>query len=159
MLLCILVGNLVFALWSTLVFLVFLHVPVHLWLLLNICAPTQYITIVAMVFELKNKRYLSWQIAMACFLFRFGTGGMFVFPWDGYMLTSQFSHIFMTLLALFIIYIAVVSEDPLKKKKTLLGLIIGIIIILMIDLVVFPIGFMDPIAVEMMESMGFSINY
>lgn len=96
---------------------------------------------------------------MACFLIRFGTGGMFAFPWDGYMLSSQFSHILMTLLAAFIIYIGIKSEDPLKKKKIIGGLAIGLVAIMIINYMVFPLMLTDPLAVEMLESMGFSMNF
>ena len=158
-LIILLVGNLLSALNSTFAFLVFKAVPFHLWLVFNICAPVIYVTTAAMLFELKGKRFISWQIAMVVFLFRFGTGGMFTFPWSGYMLASQFGHILMTILAGFIIYIIYKTEDDEKKKKVIGGFIIGLVVVLLLDLVLFPVIFSDPQVMSLLDSMNYDMNF
>lgn len=134
---------LVNALWSTFVFLVFLKVPVHYWAFLNICAPTIYLTITALF--LKNKVFMN---AMVPFLIFFGTGGLFVFNWSSIMLQAQFTHILMTITA---IYIVLSSLDA--KKKIFAGFTIGIIAILILTLLVFPIVFSNPEIARIFEQM------
>ena len=134
---------LVNALWSTFVFLVFLKVPIYYWIFLNICAPTIYLTIAALL--LKNEVFMN---AMVPFLIYFGTGGLFVFSWSSIMLQAQFTHILMTITA---IYIVLSSLDD--KKKMLVGFTIGIIAILILTLVAFPIVFSNPDVVKILEQM------
>jgi len=134
---------LVNALWSTFVFLVFLRVPVYYWVFLNICAPTIYLTIAALL--LKNKVFMS---ATVPFLTYFGTGGLFLFNWSSIMLQAQFTHILMTVTA---IYIVLSSLDA--KKKMLIGFTIGIVAILILTLLVFPIVFSNPEVARIFEQM------
>jgi len=134
---------LVNALWSTFVFLVFLRVPVYYWVFLNICAPTIYLTIAALLF--KNKVFMN---AMVPFLIYFGTGGLFVFNWSSIMLQAQFTHMLMTITA---VYIVLSSLDA--KKKILVGFMVGIIVILILTLLVFPIVFSNPEVARIFEQM------
>jgi len=134
---------LVNAFWSTLVFLVFLKIPVYYWVFLNICAPTIYLTIAALLF--KNKVFMN---AMVPFLIYFGTGGLFLFNWSSIMLQAQFTHILMTITA---IYIVLSSLDA--KKKMLVGFTIGIIAILILTILVFPIVFSNPEVARIFEQM------
>lgn len=116
------------ALWSTFVFLVFLKVPVYYWVFLNICAPTIYLTIATLLFT--NKVFMN---AMIPFLIYFGTGGLFLFSWSSIMLQAQFTHILMTITA---IYIVLSSLDA--KKKMPVGFTIGIIAIPYLDITSVP---------------------
>ena len=134
---------LVNALWSTFVFLVFLKVPVYYWVFLNICAPTIYLTIAALLF--KNKVFMN---AMVPFLIYFGTGGLFLFNWSSIMLQAQFTHILMTITA---IYIVLSSLDD--KKKMVVGFTIGIVAILILTILVFPIVFSNPEVARIFEQM------
>jgi len=134
---------LVNALWSTFVFLVFLRVPVYCWVFLNICAPTIYLTIAALLF--KNKVFMN---AMVPFLMYFGTGGLFLFNWSSIMLQAQFTHILMTITA---IYIVLSSLDD--KKKMIVGFTIGIVAILILTILVFPIVFSNPEVAGIFEQM------
>jgi len=134
---------LVNALWSTFVFLVFLRVPVYYWVFLNICAPTIYLTIAALLF--KNKVFMN---AMVPFLMYFGTGGLFLFNWSSIMLQAQFTHILMTITA---IYIVLSSLDD--KKKMIVGFTIGIVAILILTILVFPIVFSNPEVAGIFEQM------
>lgn len=120
---------LVNALWSTFVFLVFLKVPVYHWVFLNICAPIIYLTIAALL--LKNEFLMN---AMVPFLIYFGTGGLFVFGWAPVMLQAQFTRILMTITAIYI-----VLSTLHAKKKILEGFIWGIIAVLILTFLVFPI--------------------
>jgi len=120
---------LVNALWSTFVFLVFLKVPVYHWVFLNICAPIIYLTIAALL--LKNEFLMN---AMVPFLIYFGTGGLFVFGWAPVMLQAQFTRILMTIIAIYI-----VLSSLHAKRKMLEGFIWGIIALLILTLLVFPI--------------------
>lgn len=134
---------LVNALWSTFVFLVFLKVPFYYWIFLNICAPTIYLTTAALL--IKNKVFMN---VMVPFLIYFGTGGLFVFSWSSIMLQAQFTHILMTITA---IYIVLSSLD--EKKKMLVGLTLGIIAILIVTLLAFPIVFSNPEVATILEQM------
>ncbi len=144
-------ANLSMTCWSTFAFLVFLQVPVWLWLFLNICAPTQYATIIALIrSKSKNDNLISKNIAVPL-LFRFGTGGFFFFPWSGNMLTAQASHIIMTITTIFIAVSTLSSDEFDRRNKMIVGLIVGIIIVLIIDFIVFPIVFSNQLA-----SLGFT---
>jgi len=134
---------LVNALWSTFVFLVFLKVPVYYWVFLNICAPTIYLTIVALLLE--NKVFMN---AMIPFLIFFGTGGLFMFNWSSIMLQAQLTHILMTITA---IYIVLSSLDA--KRKMLVGFAIGIVVVLILTSLVFPIVFSKPEVARILEQM------
>jgi len=132
------------ALWSTFVFLVFLKVPVYYWVFLNICAPTIYLTAAALL--LKNEIFMN---AMVPFLIFFGTGGLFVFNWSSIMLQAQFTHILMTITAIYIMLLS------LGSKKKLIGITIGIIAVLILTLLVFPIVFSNPEVAEILEQMTY----
>jgi len=134
---------LVNAFWSSFVFLVFLKVPVYYWFFLNICAPTIYLTTAALLS--KNKVFMN---AMVPFLIYFGTGGLFLFNWSSIMLQAQFTHILMTITA---IYIVLLSLD--SKKKMLVGFTVGIIAILILTILVFPIVFSNPEVARIFEQM------
>ena len=117
------------ALWSTLVSLIFLKVPVYYWFFLNICAPIIYLTVVALL--LKNEFFMN---AMVPFLIYFGTGGLLIFGWSPVMLQAQFTCILMTITAIYI-----VLSSLHAKRKMLEGFIWGIIAVLILTLLVFPI--------------------
>ncbi len=72
------------AVWASLVFLVFLRLDVLSWIMLNICSPTQFATILA----LASQRRLLMNAAVPWLLF-FGFGGLLIFSWSGYMIVAQ----------------------------------------------------------------------
>jgi len=121
----------------------FLNVPIYYWVFLNICAPTIYLTVIALLF--KNKVFMN---AMVPFLIFFGTGGLFMFSWSPIMLQAQLTHILMTITA---IYIALSSLDA--KKKMLLGFTIGIVAVLLLEILVFPRVFSIPEVARILEQM------
>ncbi len=149
-------ANLSMAGWSTFVFLVFLQVPVWLWLFLNICAPTQYATILTLIRSKNKNDNLIPKNIVVPLLFRFGTGGLFFFPWSGNMLTAQVSHIVMTITAIFIAVSTLSSVESNRRNKMIVGLIVGMIIVLIIDFIMFPIVFSNPLAQFHLESLGFT---
>lgn len=77
----LIVLNMINAVYSTFVFLVFLRVPVQYWVFLNICAPIQFLTVTALL--IKNKVLTNVAVPLLTF---FGFGGLFVFSWSEYML-------------------------------------------------------------------------
>ena len=85
---------------------------------------------------------------MVPFLIYFGTGGLFLFNWSSIMLQAQFTHILMTITA---IYIVLSSLDD--KKKMLVGFTIGIVAILILTILVFPIVFSNPEVARIFEQM------
>ena len=120
-----------------------MKVPVYYWGFLNICAPTIYLTIAALLF--KNKVFMN---AMVPLLIYFGTGGLFVSSWSSIMLQAQFTHILMTATAIYI-----VLSSLYAKKKMLLGIVIGMAATLTLTLLVFPIVFSNPEVARIFEQM------
>ncbi len=135
--------NLINAVFSTFVFLVFLGVPVYYWFFLNICAPTQFLTIIALL--MRNKVLMN--IATPLLLY-FGFGGLFIFSWSGYMLQAQLNHILMTITA---VYIFLLSLSD--KQKLITGISIGVVIILILQIFFFPIIFSIPEVKNLFEQM------
>ena len=89
-------------------------------------------------------------------LFRFGTGGLFLFPWTGEMLMAQISHIVMTITAIFLLITSLKGKETHDQKQAIVGILIGIGLFLIIDFVVFPVVFSSPLAMDMLDSMGFA---
>jgi hypothetical protein len=151
--------NLGFAVYSTLIFLTFLKVSVWLWLFLNICAPTQFLCSGLFMLDLKGKPLPAFEAAMVPFLAFFGTGGLFTFPWTGYMLTSQFSHIAMTFLWGYIVVLSFkrIKADSLMKRGIVIGLILGILAVVILNIMIFPIVFSTELAQKLLFDMGYMI--
>ncbi|MDP4276175.1 MAG: hypothetical protein Q8914_00945 [Bacteroidota bacterium] len=81
---------------STWYFLGVAKVSVLQWLVFNACAPSSVAYLAGFILFLTrgNKVWLSVAVIP---IFFFGTMGFFVFPWNGYNLMAQISHITMTL--------------------------------------------------------------
>lgn len=136
--------NLINAVYSTFIFLVFLRVPVQYWVFLNICGPIQFLTVTALL--IKNKSLTNVAVPLLAY---FGFGGLFVFSWSGYMIQAQLNHILMTVTA---IYILLTSLKDRRKLMT--GISIGIIIVLIIVILVSPIVMKIPEVKEIFEQMA-----
>lgn len=124
----IIILNLINAIYSAFILLVFLHVPVHYWIFLNICAPIQFFTITALL--IRNK--LLSDIAIPLLIF-FGFGAIFIFSWSGHMMQAQLNHILMTITAIYILLM-----NLKDKRNPIMGISIGIIIILLLEVLIFP---------------------
>ena len=104
---CILsVSMLLLAFWGFFVFKVFLKASFIQWLMYNVCAPTQIIFFVLVIFLCRRPQNLQYLLILVIPLTVFGTMGLFIFPWSGQgALTTQISHILMTISAGWAIYI------------------------------------------------------
>lgn len=151
--------NFFFAAYSTIIFTIFLQVPVWLWIFLNICAPSQFLTIAGIIGDIKEKSVIIYQMSLVPFLLFFGTGGMFTFPWTGFMLMSQISHITMTITWILITYLNFRKTEENKILKLCIGLGIGTVLIIILNLIVFPIVFSNNIAQDLLNQMGFMNNF
>lgn len=100
------VSMLLLAIWGFFVFRVFLKASLIQWLMYNVCAPTQIIFFILVIFLSKRPQYLQYILIMVIPLTVFGTSGLFIFPWSGQgALATQVSHILMTISAGWAIYI------------------------------------------------------
>jgi hypothetical protein len=88
--------NLLAAAWSTFVFLGFLRFSPVEWVMINTCAPCVYLFAIA--FMLKSPLLM---VAASLLMLRYGTGGLFVFSWEGVNLTAQVGHLLMTVGAIY----------------------------------------------------------
>lgn len=81
---------------STGFFLGKLKVSLLEWIVFNACAPSSLAYLIGLVlfFTTRNK---IWLTIAAVPIFFFGTMGLFIFPWGGFNLIAQVSHILMTL--------------------------------------------------------------
>lgn len=97
---------LLLAFWGFFVFKVFLKASFIQWLMYNVCAPTQIIFFILVMLLCKRAQYLQYLLILVIPLTVFGTMGLFIFPWSGQgALTTQISHILMTISAGWAIYI------------------------------------------------------
>jgi hypothetical protein len=135
--------NLVNAVYSTFIFLVFLGVPVYYWVFLNICAPIQFFTVAGLIFKSKNITSIS--IPMLTF---FGCGGLFLFSWKGYMIQAQLNHILMTVTAAYLFL-----KNLKDKKRLLIGLSVGVTIVVLLVFLAFPVVMNIPEVMEIFERM------
>lgn len=90
--------NMLLALNSTFFFLGLAKTSVIEWMFFNACAPT--IILYVLGYFMRSKIVLALSLPALVF---FGTGGLFVFGWQGWELIAQISHIFMTLAVIWII--------------------------------------------------------
>lgn len=110
------------ALNSTFFFLTMLKSGVVGWLMMNSCAPS--IALFAIGFFLGSPVVM---VAACVPMFRYGTGGLFAFGWDGYNIIPQIGHILMTLAVIYVL-VCVVRN---RTRRTLgLGLALGLAIMI-----------------------------
>ena len=94
------------AIWGFFVFMVFLKASFVQWIMYNVCAPTQIVFFIFVMFLNKKPNYLQYLLVLVVPLMFFGTMGLFIFPWSGQgALITQLSHIFMTISAGWAIYV------------------------------------------------------
>lgn len=92
------------------------------WLVFNACAPSSIAYLIGFLIFLLTKNRIALHIGILP-LFFFGGLGLFLFPWSGYNLIAQFSHLIMVLNMLWALYTTITTGD---YKAAALGLLIGI---------------------------------
>lgn len=92
------------------------------WMVFNACAPSNIAYLIGFAIFLFTKNRIALHIGILP-LFFFGGLGLFVFPWSGYNLIAQFSHIVMVLNMAWALYTTFATGD---YKAAALGLLIGI---------------------------------
>lgn len=103
---CLGISMLLMAMWGFFVFTVFLKASFIQWIMYNVCAPTQIIFFILLIFSTKRTQPLKYFLILVIPLTVFGTMGLFIFPWSGQgALVTQLSHILMTISAGWAIYI------------------------------------------------------
>jgi hypothetical protein len=135
------------ALNGAFVFLGVLKTGIVGWLMLNTCAPS--IALFVIGFALGNPVVM---VAGSVLMFRYGTGGLFVFGWSGYDIPGQIGHILMTLS---VIYTTVHMVRGRRWRALGLGVLLGLAIL--IPLMIVQTGWLNAHP-EMME-MLFSGNW
>lgn len=92
------------------------------WIVFNACAPSNIAYLIGFTVFLLTKNRTALQISILP-LFFFGGLGLYLFPWSGYNLIAQFSHIIMVLNMTWALYTTLAAGD---YKALSLGLLIGI---------------------------------
>ena len=106
---------------SSYFFLVMKEVPFLTWICFNACAVANFTFLVGfMVFLVKGNKTIMYVAILP--LFFFGTGGLFVFPWDKMFLIAQISHLTMTINMILTVWIAFKKKD---FQQTTIGLLLG----------------------------------
>ncbi len=137
---------------SAIAFLVVRQVPVHIWFIMNICAPISFYT--ALVLILDKNRFSGYSLiamnAAVPFLLYFGIDGLLTFSWA--LMLAQIQHIFMVFTAIFILVVTYYSADDTKFRKLALGLAVGIVALLIVLFIIIPIILLDPLSQIILES-------
>lgn len=94
------------------------------WLVFNACAPSSIAYLIGFVIFLTTKDRSALHIAILP-LFFFGGLGLFVFPWNGYNLIAQVSHILMVLNIVWVLYETFKTAD---YRAAVIGLLLGILV-------------------------------
>lgn len=137
---------------SAIIFLVVRLIPVHIWFIMNICAPISFYTALVLILD-KNRYSGNFLIAMNAavpFLLYFGIDGLLTFSWA--LMLAQVQHIIMIVTALFILIVTYYSADDTKFRKLAIGLAVGIIALLIVLFIIIPIILLDPLAQAILES-------
>lgn len=125
--------------------MVLLHFTIFEWLIMNICAPTMIATSIGLIIYIyKPSRTTAYYlIAVSVLLFRFAIGGFFVpIPFSIQMIQAEIAHIFMIITGIYIIYFIFKDETKDDIKSIILkGILPGIIIMLFISFILFPVFF------------------
>lgn len=96
------------------------------WLAFNACAPSIALFIAGyIVYRYSDRCWLL--IASITPLVFFGTMGLFIFPWDGYNIIGQISHIVMTLA---VVWIVLVIRRRAEVKDFFIGLLTTVTLML-----------------------------
>jgi hypothetical protein len=109
---------------STYFFLSVSKVRVIEWVVFNACAPSSIAYLIGFVLYLGTKSRMWLHIAILPLIF-FGGLGLFLFPWSGYNLIAQFSHMVMVSNVLWVLYETFQTTD---YKAGFVGLLVGIVL-------------------------------
>lgn len=109
---------------STIYFLTNLKVSPLEWVVFNACAPSNILYILCFTFFLVTGNKTGLTIGILP-LFFFGTMGLIIFPWGGYNIIPQISHILMTLNVIWAVY-SIFSTGAYKAAT--IGFLISILI-------------------------------
>lgn len=94
------------------------------WLVFNACAPSNITYLIGFVIYLATKDRTALHIAILP-LFFFGGLGLLVFPWNGYNLIAQVSHILMASNIAWVLFYTFKTSD---YKAAAIGLLLGVLI-------------------------------
>lgn len=94
------------------------------WLVFNACAPSNIAYLIGFVVYLATKDRTALHIAILP-LFFFGGLGLFVFPWNGFNLIAQVSHILMVSNIAWVLFETFTTSD---YKAAAVGLLLGILV-------------------------------
>ncbi len=119
--------NLLMAINSANFFLRLLKANVADWLMMNTCVPSIGLFVIGFLFGSPVV-----MVAASVMMFRYGALGLFVFPWDGFNIIAQVSHISMTLA---VIYVAVDVIRNRRWKSLSIGLLLGIVVLFPLETV------------------------
>jgi hypothetical protein len=137
---------------SAIIFLFVRQIPVHIWFVMNICAPISFYTALVLILD-KNRYSGNSLIAMNAavpFLLYFGIDGLLTFSWA--LMLAQVQHIIMIITAIFILFVTYYSTDDTRIRKLIIGLSVGIIALLIVLFIIIPIILLDPLAQAILES-------
>jgi hypothetical protein len=107
---------------STYFFLSVSKVSIIEWIVFNACAPSSIAYLAGFALFLRTRDRMWFHIAILP-LFFFGGLGLFLFPWSGYNLIAQFSHMVMVSNALWALYGTFRMAD---YRAGFIGLLAGI---------------------------------
>lgn len=109
---------------STNFFLNVLKVKPLEWLIFNACAPSSITFLLGYIIYLATRNRLVQHIAVLPMLF-FGGLGLFVFPWSGFNIIGQISHVIMVL-NVFLLLMATFRQKD--YKTAVIGLLFSMVI-------------------------------
>ena len=92
------------------------------WIVFNACAPASITFLIGFVLSLtvKDRTVLHMSILP---MFFFGFLGMFVFPWKGYNIIAQISHVIMSMN---IVWVLITTFMAKNYQPAVIGLLLGI---------------------------------
>lgn len=114
--------NTLAALNSTFFFLVLVKAGMVGWLMMNSCAPSVYLFVIG--FLIASPLLM---VAASVPMVWYGTGGLFVFGWEGYNLIPQIGHVLMTLGVIYVLMWAIRAR---AWRTLVLGLALGLAILI-----------------------------
>lgn len=96
------------------------------WIVFNACAPSSISYLIGFIIFLTNKSRTALHVAVIP-LFFFGGLGLILFPWSGYNLIAQFSHLVMVSNMVWVLYGTFRTSD---YKAATIGFLIGMALFL-----------------------------
>jgi hypothetical protein len=94
------------------------------WIVFNACAPSNIVYLAGFITYLITKDRIALHIAILPIFF-FGGLGLYLFPWGGFNIIPQISHIFMVLNILWVLTVTFRTGD---YKSAMIGMLIGLIV-------------------------------